>query len=110
MPKVGGRARARMTLWFTSDEHYGHSKVIEYCARPFDDLDDMHAQLISRHNAVVQAGDTVYHLGVGGDFCFKAKLMEQILRLWQIRCRNWAHRSEYLLRTHGLKPLQAART
>ena len=67
-----------MTLWFTSDEHYGHSNVIEYCERPFDGLEDMHAELISRHNTVVQPDDTVYHLG---DFCFKTKLMEQILPL-----------------------------
>jgi calcineurin-like phosphoesterase family protein len=65
-----------MTLWFTSDEHYGHSQIIDYCERPFNDLMEMHSELIRRHNAVVSADDTVYHVG---DFAFSIKLIEQVL-------------------------------
>lgn len=67
-----------MTLWFTSDEHYGHSPIIDYCDRPFDDLIEMHAELIARHNAVVSVEDTVYHLG---DFAFSLKLVDQVVPL-----------------------------
>ena len=52
-----------MTTWFTSDEHVGHIRIIEYSARPFLDVDEMRRELVARHNAVVRDGDTVYHLG-----------------------------------------------
>ena len=52
-----------MTIWFTSDQHWGHGKIIQHCSRPFIDVDEMNQQLITRWNSVVQRGDTVYHLG-----------------------------------------------
>lgn len=52
-----------MTIWFTSDTHFGHARVIEYCSRPFKDLAEMDASLIERWNQRVKPGDTVYHLG-----------------------------------------------
>jgi calcineurin-like phosphoesterase family protein len=65
-----------MTTWFTSDEHYGHAGVIPYCGRPFADVDDMREGLIARHNAVVQDGDEVWHLG---DFAWKTSLVAGIV-------------------------------
>ncbi len=52
-----------MTVWFTSDLHLGHAKVIEYCRRPFAHVDEMNDALIKRWNAVVQPDDFVYILG-----------------------------------------------
>lgn len=54
-----------MTTWFTSDTHFNHIKILEYCAqqRPFKDLNEMNATLIKNFNERVQPGDTVYHLG-----------------------------------------------
>ena len=51
------------TRWFTSDEHYGHHRVIEFCNRPFKDIDEMREEIIRRHNEVVSNGDLVFHLG-----------------------------------------------
>lgn len=42
-----------MANFFTSDEHFGHRRIIEYCSRPFKDLDDMANQMLASHNAVV---------------------------------------------------------
>lgn len=53
--------------WFTSDTHFGHKGVIEYCKRPFEDVEEMNAELIRRWNVCVKPEDTVYHLG---DFSF----------------------------------------
>lgn len=57
------------SIWFTSDTHFGHAKILEYEAeaRPFASVEEMNEALIDRWNSVVHAGDTVYHLG---DFCF----------------------------------------
>lgn len=52
-----------MTIWFTSDEHYGHKNILNFCGRPFTDLDEMREGLIKRHNEAVDPGDLVYHLG-----------------------------------------------
>lgn len=49
--------------WFTSDPHYGHKKVIEYCARPYADIVEMERSMIENHNAVVKPFDKVYYLG-----------------------------------------------
>ena len=58
-------------IWLTADEHYGHTNVISFCGRPFSSIEEMDEALIARHNAVVQPGDTVYHLG---DFAWKDAL------------------------------------
>lgn len=55
-------------IYFTADQHFGHTKVIEYCDRPFSSVEEMNSVLIQRHNEVVNKGDLVYHLG---DFAFK---------------------------------------
>lgn len=50
-------------IWFTADEHYGHTNIIEYAGRPFSSIDEMDSTIIARHNEVVKKGDTVIHLG-----------------------------------------------
>lgn len=59
-----------MTIWFTSDTHFGHTKILEHCARPFADVAAMDEALISNWNARVQDDDEIYHLG---DFTLKGK-------------------------------------
>lgn len=50
-------------IWLTSDEHYGHEKILQYCSRPFKDTREMQHELIKRHNSVVCKDDIVWHLG-----------------------------------------------
>lgn len=54
-------------LWFTSDPHFNHRRIIELSRRPFPDIATMNAALIENWNARVQATDEVY---VMGDFAF----------------------------------------
>jgi len=50
-------------IFFTSDEHYGHSNIIKYCNRPFTDVNHMREMLIANHNRKVPIDAVTYHLG-----------------------------------------------
>ena len=51
--------------FYISDTHFGHGLMLlpEACGRPFRDTGEMDEAMIARWNAVVGAGDIVYHLG-----------------------------------------------
>ena len=50
-------------IYFTSDQHFYHSNVIAYCARPFASVEEMNLAIVANWNAVVRPEDTVYVLG-----------------------------------------------
>lgn len=52
-----------MTIFFTSDTHFGHARIIELCNRPFKDVNHMNEIMIERWNNVVMPDDVVFHLG-----------------------------------------------
>lgn len=54
-------------IYFTSDTHFFHKNIIDYCNRPFSDVDDMTERLIDNWNAYVTPDDVIFHLG---DFAF----------------------------------------
>ena len=51
------------TLWFTSDQHFGHDKIRIYCDRPFKSVDEMNEAMIASWNSVVKPKDTVFQIG-----------------------------------------------
>lgn len=55
-------------VWFTSDTHFAHAKIIQHSNRPWKHVDDMNAVLIDNWNKYVKKGDDVFHLG---DFAWK---------------------------------------
>ena len=55
-------------IWFTSDLHFGHKKVIEYGNRKFNDVEEMDNHMIKVWQSKVQRSDKVYVLG---DFSFR---------------------------------------
>ena len=54
-------------IYFTSDTHFWHKAIIQYCNRPWANPEEMNEGLISNWNSRVRPDDTVYHLG---DFAF----------------------------------------
>lgn len=69
-----------MTMYFTSDTHFGHKRIIELCNRPFKSASHMDNELAKNWNSVVKNhSDVVYILG---DFSMKGKNEESwILRM-----------------------------
>jgi len=58
-----------MKVYFTSDTHWGHKRIIEHSHRPFSSVEEMDDILIQNWNKVVRPNDTIYHLG---DFNFRS--------------------------------------
>ena len=58
-----------MAVWFTADQHFGHTNIIKHCARPFACADEMDAALITNWNAKIRPSDEVWHLG---DLAFRS--------------------------------------
>jgi calcineurin-like phosphoesterase family protein len=58
-----------MTLFFTSDTHFGDHRTLNIHKRPFGSVAEMDALLVERWNAAVGPEDEVWHLG---DFARKA--------------------------------------
>jgi calcineurin-like phosphoesterase family protein len=55
-----------VTVFFTSDTHFGDHRTLNIWKRPFTSVAEMDSLMIERWNAAVAPGDEVWHLG---DFC-----------------------------------------
>jgi len=66
-------------IYYISDCHFGHDKIIEYTGRPFKNVKHMNEEIVKRWNAVVNPEDLVYHVG---DFSFKG---QNNARAWEQR-------------------------
>lgn len=54
-------------LFFTSDTHFGHKAIINFCNRPYESVEEHDQKLIENWNSIIGPDDTVFHLG---DFAF----------------------------------------
>ena len=67
-------------IFFVSDNHYGHSNIIGFCKRPFENVEEMDKKLIENWNNKVPKDGIVFHLGdfAWGGFNFWKKIREQL--------------------------------
>ena len=72
-------------IWFTSDLHLGHAKVLEFAGRPWDAIGEMNEALVANINARVAPTDTLYVLG---DYSFKIGLETAYALRQKINCRD----------------------
>lgn len=83
-----------MTVFITSDLHFGHSKIVEYCNRPTT-IEDHTDWLINQMNSVISYEDDVYHVG---DFAFLRR-PEQIAEILKLLNGNW----KFILGNHDVR-------
>jgi calcineurin-like phosphoesterase family protein len=86
-------------IYFTSDYHTNHNKILHLCKRPFSDMDEMLDVIVNRHNAVVTDNDIVYDLG---DFAYKCSATKAVDFLRQLNGQR-----KIILGNHD-KPLRSA--
>lgn len=51
------------TTWFVSDIHFGHANCIDYCKRPFENVDIFKEKFIENWNNLVRPDDLVVFVG-----------------------------------------------
>lgn len=49
--------------WWSSDAHFSHANIINFCDRPYSDVNQMNTDLVNRINARVQPEDELWLLG-----------------------------------------------
>lgn len=57
-------------IYYTADQHFGHSNIIRFCDRPFKNVTEMDETLINNWNNAVSDEDIVYMLG---DLIFRSE-------------------------------------
>lgn len=63
MDKIQIQLEKDQKIFFTSDTHYGHKNVLNFCKRPYKDIKSMNEGLIENWNKIVNHNDIVFVLG-----------------------------------------------
>ncbi len=50
-------------IYFTSDPHFSHRNILEFCSRPFKNVKEMNQTIIDNYCSVIKEEDEVYFLG-----------------------------------------------
>lgn len=90
--KVKKIKERHMSEFVTADQHFNHKNIIQFCQRPFKDVDEMNEALIINWNAKVRENDTVYCLG---DMVWQGDAREILDRLngkiFYVPSKEWTH-------------------
>jgi calcineurin-like phosphoesterase family protein len=64
--------------FFTADPHFGHRNIVDFCSRPWADVDEMDDGLVANYNSVVGPEDTLWFVG---DIAIRREGLTQISRI-----------------------------
>ena len=78
-------------VYMTSDLHYDHFNICNYCARPFVSKTEMNEVLTNNWNSIVTDEDIVFILG---DFCFGGR------RAWKKHLKNLKGKKYLIIGNH----------
>ncbi len=70
-----------MSVYFTSDTHFGHTQAIARFHRPFASVREMNETMIARWNACVRPRDEIWHLGdfaIGMDESALSRILDSL--------------------------------
>jgi len=90
-----------MTIWFTSDPHFDHERIIKLSNRPFANVGEMNRHILNSYNTHVKTNDELFILG---DFGWGDAAS---LKYWrsQIRCEKihfiWGNHDGALKKNDG---------
>lgn len=95
MPRIGVRCLLRRTrekeddermIYFTSDLHLNHARIIELANRPFGSVEEMNDTIIGNINDTVGADDTLWVLG---DVCMGMTKTQDARKLLEtLECKD----------------------
>lgn len=74
-----------MKIWISSDQHFGHAKIIDHAKRNFNSTHDMGQELLEQINRNVGVNDLFYILG---DFTITNRLGLIEYYRSQIKCKD----------------------
>ena len=66
-------------IWFVSELHFGHQRIIDLCGRPFSSVNEMNRVLLENWNSRIEETDDFYI--IGDLFCREEKEPEHILKM-----------------------------
>lgn len=87
MKNVLGTKMTQKIFW-TSDLHIFHARIIQLCKRPFSSAEEMTETIIENYNKVVGKNDIVYNLG---DVVFDRKLDYELVKKTLKRLNGTIH-------------------
>ena len=61
--KIDFRYNDGSKIYFTSDSHYFHENILNFCKRPFENVQEMNKKMIENWNNKVPTDGIVFHLG-----------------------------------------------
>ena len=87
-----------MTIFFTSDQHWGHANILESCQREFSNITAHDTELIRAWNSVISEDDVVYHLGdvTLKNAAFASQVFQQLNGSIHVLAYPWHHDSRWL--------------
>ena len=68
-------------IWFTSDCHFGHRNILNFCERPFENTKEMEKAIIENWNRIVKPNEKVFCLGDFSWFHSRHEIKKIINRL-----------------------------